>query len=137
MNIIRNLTDNKIPPSGLRSKETDDKIDYEYEIFLGGAINLQLINKINEFSIIFYQRRLEYIHTILNTSFIQYQQSQSYVKYSVNENNTKINAIIKNNIQKCLEWISKYHKTIHNNLSTEMNTIVLHHLNDITSRIDL
>jgi hypothetical protein len=143
MNIIRNLTENEISklPSGLRSKETTDKIDYEYKIFLGGEINLQLINKINEFSIIFYQRRLEYIHTILNTSFIQYQQSQShsqsYVKFSVNENNTKINAIIKNNIQKCLEWISKYHKTIHINLSTEINTIVLRHLNDITSRIDL
>jgi DNA-binding transcriptional regulator GbsR (MarR family) len=104
MNIINNLTKNHC-------------IDNQNDILQTGAINLQLMNRINEISIIFYQRRLEYIHTILNTSLLQ---------TIVNENNTKVNAIMKNNIHKCLEWTSKYYKPII--FSSEIYTIVLRHL---------
>ena len=119
MNIIQNLT--KI------------EIDYEYEILQRGAVNLQLVNKINEISIIFYQRRLEYIHTVLNTSFIQpHSEAKSlYANYFINENNTKVNTMMKNNIHKCIEWTSKYYKPII--FSSEINTIVLRHLYDIIS----
>jgi hypothetical protein len=122
MNIIQNLTN----------------VGYEYEFLKKGAINLQLMNKINEISIIFYQRRLEYIHTIINTSFIQSPiikaksqllQTQSY------ESNTKVNAMIKSSIHKCIEWSSKYYKPIV--FSTEINTVVLRHLYDIISVINI
>jgi hypothetical protein len=105
MNIINNLTKNHC-------------IDNQHDILQTGAINLQLMNRINEISIIFYQRRLEYIHTILNTSLL--------LQTIVNENNTKVNAIMKNNIHKCLEWTSKYYKPII--FSSEIYTIVLRHL---------
>ena len=108
MNIINNLTKKAVFPC----------IDYQYEILQTGAINLQLMNRINEVSIIFYQRRLEYIHTILNTSQL--------LQTIVNENNTKVNAIMKNNIHKCIEWTSKYYKPII--FSSEIYTIVLRHL---------
>ena len=108
MNIINNLTKKAVFPC----------IDYQYEILQTGAINLQLMNRINEISIIFYQRRLEYIHTILNTSQL--------LQTLINENNTKVNSIIKNNIHKCLEWTSKYYKPII--FSSEIYTVVLRHL---------
>ena len=108
MNIINNLTKKAVFPC----------IDYQYEILQTGAINLQLMNRINEISIIFYQRRLEYIHTILNTSQL--------LQTLVNENNTKVNSTIKNNIHKCLEWTSKYYKPII--FSSEIYTVVLRHL---------
>ena len=108
MNIINNLTKKAVFPC----------IDYQYEILQTGAINLQLMNRINEISIIFYQRRLEYIHTILNTSQL--------LQTLINENNTKVNSTIKNNIHKCLEWTSKYYKPII--FSSEIYTVVLRHL---------
>ena len=108
MNIINNLTKKAVYPC----------IDYQYEILQTGAINLQLMNRINEISIIFYQRRLEYIHTILNTSQL--------LQTLINENNTKVNSTIKNNIHKCLEWTSKYYKPII--FSSEIYTVVLRHL---------
>ena len=105
MNIINNLTKNPC-------------IDNQHDILQTGAINLQLMNRINEISIIFYQRRLEYIHTILNTSQL--------LQTLINENNTKVNSTIKNNIHKCLEWTSKYYKPII--FSSEIYTVVLRHL---------
>ena len=151
MNIIQNLTKIKVVPDRvavctfknqnnfdlvdaksskskipeLHSAENlNFKIDYQYGILQREAINLQLMNRINEISIIFYQRRLEYIHTLLNTSHL--------LQTHVNENSTKVNATIKNNIHKCLEWTSKYYKPII--FSSEINAIVLHRL---YNRIDI
>ena len=141
MNIIQNLTKIKVVPDRVAvcsfnnqnnldlvdAKSSKAKIpelhsaenlNYQYGILQREAINLQLMNKINEISIIFYQRRLEYIHTLLNTSHL--------LQTHVNENNTKVNATIKNNIHKCLEWTSKYYKPII--FSSEINAIVLHRL---------
>ncbi len=174
MKIIHNLTKNEVLPQlrsyrnlnnnedTSRSKIIASKIDYEYEILRRGAINLQLINKINEVSIIFYQRRLEYIHTIINTSFIQCKISPiretvrlfcNFVKQN-NFNldaksdegisqllqtqvydNPKINAIINNNIHKCIEWTSKYHKPII--FSSEISIIVIRHLYDMISVLNI
>lgn len=108
------------------------EIDYGYDIFKREAINLQLINKINEISIIFYQRQLEYIHLILNTSIIQCRttDTKKNIRPMINENNTKVLSIIKNNVNKCLDWTSKFHKPIPISSTPEINTQILRHLYD-------
>lgn len=82
----------------------DKDIDDTYEIFNTDIVNLVLLNKINEVSVFFYQRQLDFTHTIISTSISQSIINSSVIK-GIHGNKTKIHAIIKSNVEKCIKWI--------------------------------
>ena len=113
------------------------KIDYSHEVFKIDIINLLFLNRINEIAVIFYQRRLEFLHSVLNSTISStlkksFLQPQSKVRLPVNEKEaiqaekSRIYTIIRSNVQKCLHWSSQHDIIKPGQLSSnsDMNTMV-------------
>lgn len=98
------------------------QINYTYDVLDCHIVNLLLLNKINEISMFFYQRRLENLHTILNSSILQMLNDK---KDLITDLKPKTHLIIKNNVQKCIQWLCQYKaQPLRMNSSTELNKLV-------------
>jgi hypothetical protein len=82
-------------------------IDNSYEIYTKDVVNLVVLNKINEVAVFFYQRQLDIIHTMINTTLSQ-SIINSSPSFGVNGNKGKVQSIIKSNVEKCVMWICQY-----------------------------
>jgi 23S rRNA U2552 (ribose-2'-O)-methylase RlmE/FtsJ len=101
----------------------DKDIDDSYEIFDTNIINLVLQNKINEVAVFFYQRQLDFTHTIINTSVSQSIINGSVIK-GIHGNKTKIHAIIKSNVEKCVRWICQNNYSSKNYKQSEISALI-------------
>lgn len=101
----------------------DKDIDDSYEIFDTDIVNLVLLNKINEVAVFFYQRQLDFTHTIISTSISQSIINSSVIK-GIHGNKTKIHAIIKSNVEKCVRWICQNNYLFKNYKQSEISALV-------------
>lgn len=81
------------------------QINYEHDVLECHIVNLLLLNKINEISVFFYQRRLENVHTILNSTVLQLLKNKQNFMIDFKH---KMHTVIKNNLHKCIQWLSQY-----------------------------
>jgi 23S rRNA U2552 (ribose-2'-O)-methylase RlmE/FtsJ len=88
-------------------RDIPDTIDNSHEIFDSDVVNLMLLNRINEIATFFFQRQLENIHTIINSSAI----TDSSIPKSVYWNKNKIHITVRNNIEKCVKWICHHYSS--------------------------
>ena len=113
------------------------KINYSHEVFEIDIINLLFLNRINEIAVIFYQRRLEFLHSVLNSTIsstvkksfrLEYMQPQSCKirngREAIQAEKSRIYTIIRSNIQKCLHWSSQHDIIKQVQLKSDMNTLI-------------
>jgi 23S rRNA U2552 (ribose-2'-O)-methylase RlmE/FtsJ len=111
------------------------KINYSHEVFKIDIINLLFYNRINEIAVIFYQRRLEFLHSVLNSTIsstlkksLQPQSCKirtlSNERDAIQAEKSRIVTIIRSNIQKCLHWSSQHDIIKQVQLNSDMNTMI-------------
>ena len=105
------------------------QIDYKFDVLECHIVNLLLLNKINEISVFFYQRRLENVHMMLNSPILQllnnkFRETRNH-SVTISDFRSKIHVILKINLQKCLQWTSQYQvPSFLNNIHSELNIFI-------------